>query len=215
MKKRLIILFSLFFVLSCKIKSDSEVKKEQSNTVLSKEKIVSNNLIDVYNIIGDSILSEEKPLLVSFNETINNICVNSQNNPNKSRFRDRLNWHKKKLFQKALARDFKNEKFMRIKALSISYVKLKIAGSLSSEMDIQEWVFENEETAKSCFDSFKNYEEVEIYFKVVNWIWFLKGSKLFLLYSMHEPVEKKPMQILKQRLMSFLEVNENHVKEVY
>ncbi len=208
MKNTFIILFSLLFTLACKTKNKSEVKREKQKTVASK------GLIPVFTITYDSLYLSQKDQVSSFNKKIENICVNAAKE-HKYSFKGILGWYQKKNFQKVLARDFENERFMEIKKLLFSSIKVKMGNNLSSEIVIEEWVFENEETAKSCFESFNNYEERTIYFKSINWIWFLKGNKLFLLFSLDEPVEKKAMQLLKQRLMSFLEVNENHVKEVY
>ena len=214
MKKVVIILFSLFFVLACKTESSSRQMKEKQTLVLPKKESVYKSLIPVFTIIYDSLYLDKKEQIPNFNKTIKDICVNDAKE-NKTSFKGNIKWHKKKTFQKVLARDFGNEKFMEIKKSSLSFVKVRTNTNLSSQIAIEEWLFKDEKTAKSCFDSFNGYEEREIYFKSISWIWFLKDNKLFLLFSVQEDVRDKPMQILRENLKEFLEVDENHIKEVY
>ncbi len=214
MKKIVIILLTLLFVLACKTKETAGEKKGSSPPFLPKKQLTSKDLIPIFTITHDSLYSNQKDQISSFNNKIEDICVNVPKKTDSEDFSDLIHWHKVKTFQKVLARDFGNENFKQIKKLYLSFVKVKMGNTLSSEIDIQEWVFKNKKTAKSCFESFDGKAR-NIHFKVTNWIWFLKGNTIFLLYSFDEPVDKKPMQILKKRLKGFLEIKESQVKEYY
>ncbi len=189
--------------MACKTNRSKKPIKKTENTIKDS--------IKIFSVSHDSLYLDKTSFITKFNESINDICINSEERSNKYYG----GFDKEKRFQKLLARDFKNKNFIDIKQLLFSFVKVKTGNTLSSQIIMEEWIFKNKEIAKSCFDSFEGYEEKEIYFKVVNWIWFWKDNRLFLLFSYNELVKDKPMQILKQRLMSFLDLKKTDVKEVY
>jgi len=199
--KNLAILFFLLILIGCK-KERKQEKVNIEKTPASAKTIVDDTIdsIKVFNV------SYTKGELSNKTEKISKITKNLQpdfieypftNDPDQ--LENTKLGYKSKSFLKTLARDFKNEKFLD--AESIHYAYLLPNNKKTNYISIEEWYFQDSQKAKSCFESLKKYNEAEINFKTINWIWVYQENKIFLIFSTDYIVTDPEMQDIKQELI--------------
>jgi len=106
-------------------------------------------------------------------------------------------------FLKMLATDFKNKNFLDVTAIHYSYM-VPENNKKSSHISVEQWDFEDQQKAKSCFESLKKYEEATIHFKTINWIWVYQGNKIYLVSASDYQVISKEMQDIKQEIINVI-----------
>ncbi|WP_438712371.1 hypothetical protein ACSTS3_08365 [Aquimarina muelleri] len=176
----------------------------QETIVLEKEDNKEQNTIRVFHV---SLLENEPQ---DKNEKISIITKKLQPQfieyPFKStskELEESIEEYKEMGFLKMLATDFKNKNFLDVIAIHYSYM-VPEDNKGSSHISIEQWDFKDPQKAKSCFESLERYEEVEIYFKTINWIWVHQGNTIFLVFALDYQVTGKEMQRIKQEIINVI-----------
>lgn len=161
--------------------------------------------IPSYRVVFDSSKMSSSSLLEG-------ILLDLENSFEKYTFKSTSNELKEKIenveakrFQKSLSADFDNNLFESIN--TIDFVSVSPKNKEFNFIQIEQWSFESAEIVDSCFESLTRYEEKEIHFMTVNWIWFKQKSNLFFVSSLGHNVTSNEMQSVKKILSQEIEKN--------
>ncbi len=202
MKKVIIVVCILAALYSCKKNnSPKNTKKQESLTV--KNDSIPKKPIKIYNIVFDSVYTNQTEKLTSLINSLDKSYREYTFINNEQSLKNEIKMYKLKQFQKTLAKDFDNDNFERTTQIDFSFLKKEQKDRFGG-IRVEEWYFENEDTAESCFKSLINYEEREIHFKTINWIWVQQKNKMFLISTTDYTVDSEPMQSIKQHLVNIL-----------
>jgi hypothetical protein len=159
--------------------------------------------IPSYRVVFDSSKMSSFSLL-------DGILLDLENSFEKYTFKSTSNELKEKIenveakrFQKSLSADFDNDLFKSIH--TIDFVSVSPKNKEFNSIQIEQWSFESAEMVDSCFESLTRYEEKEIHFMTVNWIWFKQESNLFFVSSLSHNVKSNEMQSIKKILSKEIE----------
>lgn len=140
------------------------------------------------------------------------ILLDLENSFEKYTFKSTSNEQKEKIenieaqrFQETLSADFDNDLFKSMGA--IDFVCVSPKEKEFNSIQIEQWRFESETIADSCFESLTHFQEKEIHFMTVNWIWLKQKNNLFLISSLNNNVLSDDMQKVKGILAHELEKN--------
>ena len=161
--------------------------------------------IPSYRVVFDSSKMSSSSLL-------NDVLLDLENSFEKYTFKSTSNELKEKIenveakrFQKSLSADFDNDLFESVNTIDLVAVSPK--NKEFNSIQIEQWSFESAEIADSCFESLTHYEEKEIHFMTVNWIWFKQESNLFFISSLSNNVTSNEMQNVKKIIAQEIEKN--------
>ena len=199
MIKIIIYSFLLLSLFNCK-KEKNTIKRNIDQEMLEKEKTTIQDSIRVFTVSFNSKYIIETKIISKLVEQLQNDYIEYP--LSESQLKNEIKRKKSQSFIKILARDFQNNQIRDVLAVNYTFVQPKVKNDI--KILIEEWTFENKEIAKSCFDSFKKYREMEIYLKTVNLIWIRQGSKLFFIYSFDTGVKSKEMQNIKKELIKII-----------
>lgn len=110
-----------------------------------------------------------------------------------------------KNFLNLLASDFQNENFQKATKINFSFLVPK--EEKYQYIKLEKIYFKDNNTAASCFESLKNYKEMEIHIMSINWIWIQQENSLILISALNHKVTSKQMQTIKQHLIKSIENN--------
>ncbi|GGX30846.1 hypothetical protein [Aquimarina muelleri] len=197
-----------FLCISCKKETQPDKIQEQvvnqKRIVQEKTVIKEQDSIRVFRVF----LSKEEPQ--DKNEKISVITKKIQAQfveypfeSTSKELEESIEKRKEKSFLKTLARDFKNKDFLEVSSVHYSYI-VPEDNKGSSYISVEQWDFKDLQKAKSCFESLKKYEEVEIYFKTINWIWVHQDNTIYLVFALDYQVTAKEMQRIKQEIINVI-----------
>ncbi|CAZ94358.1 hypothetical protein [Zobellia galactanivorans] len=202
MKQLIIILLAITLFSACKenTKQKPETHLKQS---ISKTDSVSRSPIKVFTIIHDSTSIGGMEQLTKLNKGLDQSFKENKDVLDEQWLKESLDSYERMGFKKVLARDFENNSFVKATQTHVSFLAPEREGTTGT-INLEEWHFEDEATAISCFESLTTYREREIYYKVINWIFVRKKNKLFLIFGFHFNVDSEPMRTVKQHLIDDL-----------
>lgn len=201
-----------FLCISCKERKQNEEEKQSENLVkkqvqLQQEaNIETKGSIQVFYISYDSIKSNKTEKISIINKGLHADFKRYKFDKDSNELRDLKKIRersKSKGFLKTLARDFKNKDFLEVSSVHYSYI-VPEDNKRSGHISVEQWDFKDPQKAKSCFESLKRYNEVEIYFKTINWIWVHQGNTIFLVFALDYQVTDKEMQRIKQEIINVI-----------
>ncbi|MBU3024691.1 hypothetical protein [Zobellia galactanivorans] len=202
MKQIISILLVLLIFCSCK-ESKNQNTEQITNRLEQKKDSVSEPPIKIIGVVFDSIYKNPSVQLNTINESLNELYKEAKKINNKEYLDRRINDIKLKRFAKSLAKQFDNDDFTRATQINASFLTKKEQKN-PGDVRIEEWYFKDENTAKSCFESLIEYEERELYFNFISWIWVQQNNKLFLIFTTEFNVDEEPMQTVKRHLTDVL-----------
>ncbi len=200
----------LLFFINCKERNE---KKQQSEKLIEQEvknqrevNVKTEDSIKVFHISYDSTEINKTEKITAITKGVQADFLQYQFTKDLNELRDIKEIRKlskSKGFLKTLARDFKNKDFLEVSSIHYSYVEPR-SDKNPSRISVEEWYFEDQQKAKSCFESLKKYEEATILFKTVNWIWVHQQDKIFLVFALNHQVTDKEMQRIKQEIIDVI-----------
>ncbi|MFV0346609.1 MAG: hypothetical protein ACK5IQ_10245 [Bacteroidales bacterium] len=215
MKKATIILLIFTVVCSCGKRSNSGVHTVTREEISSKVSVPKVSPIKVFNIVYDSTCIDTSGQLSLLNKNLDGLFRESKYTRSNDYMDGWMKEWKNKSFATLLARDFENDDFRKATQIYGSFLE-KEQEEYSRYIRVEEWCFKDDNTAKSCFESFDNYQEREIHFKSIHWIWIELRNKLFFISTMDYMTSSEPMQTVKQHLINKLkEQGEYRIIEMY
>ena len=205
MKRIIIIVLSFTIFWACKENGDQNSKTEPEPTSIKNDSALTPQ-IKVFTIVHDSTSINDTEQLTELINGLDKSYKEDKHIQDEEFITESLDSYKRRKFAKHLAKELENESFTKAIQTNVSFLVAEHDGR-SGSIKVEEWIFKEESTAISCFESLPRHLERSIRYKFISWIWVRQKNKLFLVFTMDYNVDSEPMQTTKQYLTNFLKEN--------